>query len=187
MKIGQKISGLIARLAQKTRLANVATLRGAALFARLFTQPARNERLRINKLDLAVKAYHLNGKAVAELGIDPRSLRGGAELYVLSKDDYQRYCQTIDADPEVLAGVYAPAGKKEIYQLMQGAQPMLSRDPGPRRRQRADPVPRDPARLFPEPEPVGGGQGEDRIFPARDLPGISGSGCPSRGRYDDFF
>ena len=127
MKIGQKITGIVARLVVKTRRVNVASLRGAELFSTIFAQPGRAERLKINGLDLTVTAYHLNGRAAAKLGISPVTLRGGAEIQVLTKEDYKRYCATFEADPEVLAGVYAPAGKKELYRLMQGAQPMLSR------------------------------------------------------------
>jgi len=99
---------------------------GPALLARVFNHPARSEYRTINGLELKVKAFHLNQHALATLGIDPRNMRGGAEVYVLPQGDYEKYCRKIAADPRELAGVYAPSGSRELREIMAGSREILS-------------------------------------------------------------
>lgn len=96
----------------------VAGLRGEALLKRVFKYLPRKERLKINGLNLEVKAYHVNISAYRELGISPHYLRGGAQVHVVSRADYERYCGTIGTKTEDLAGVYAPKGSREIKMVM---------------------------------------------------------------------
>jgi len=96
----------------------VAGLRGEALFKRVFKYPPGSKKLKINGLVLNVRAYHVNPSAYHELGINPHYLHGGAQVYVVSRADFERYCRTIGTSAEDLAAVYAPKGKREIKMVM---------------------------------------------------------------------
>jgi hypothetical protein len=110
---------------------STASLCGQELFARVFKHPSRSVTYAVNGINLQARAYHINNSAARELGINPSLLRGGAEVLVVSRRDFEKYGGTIGADPKNLAGVYAPKGAGEIQRVLAAQQKTLS--PGARR------------------------------------------------------
>lgn len=104
----------------------VAELRGEELFKRVFKYPPTAETLKVNGLALRARAYHINHSASKELGINPNFLRGGAQVYVVSRADFEKYCGSVGASAENVAGVFAPAGAREILAVMKARKQILS-------------------------------------------------------------
>jgi hypothetical protein len=125
MKISRGIFTAFRKPGRRPEPPAVAELRGEALFQRVFKHPARSTLLKINGLKLPARAYHINHSAARELGISPAQLRGGAEVHIVSAADFERYCQSVGAKADEVAGVYAPAGSREIREVMAARKQVL--------------------------------------------------------------
>lgn len=130
MGIRQILRKAISFLQQSSRASDpkpsAAELRGEELFKRVFNSPARSATLKVNGIDLRARVHHINVTASKALGIDPALLRGGAEVYIVSRADFERYCKSLEADSENVTGIYAPTGAREILAVMQARKQILS-------------------------------------------------------------
>lgn len=104
----------------------VAELHGEELFKRVFNSPERSAVLKVNGIDLRARVHHINVTASKALGIDPALLRGGAEVHIVSRADFEHYCKSLDADSDKVSGIYAPTGNREILEVMKARKQVLS-------------------------------------------------------------
>ena len=68
-------------------------------------------------LDVKADAYHVNNTTMKRLGMKGGLLRGGAEVFVVSKDDFQAYGTRAGLGGLTL-GVYGPNGCHKFSAIM---------------------------------------------------------------------
>ncbi|MFH1387181.1 MAG: hypothetical protein ABIH50_05910 [bacterium] len=117
-------------IAVTTGKAPLARLRGSDLINKLFTHKAKLAQIPIfghqGKVFVRVQAYEVSHKALKRLGLNNSLLKNGPLVCVLKKDQYNKYCLAIGADPSQLAGVYGPKGIKEQEEVDGGARTYLT-------------------------------------------------------------